>query len=135
MEENSKAPTPQKNEPLWTESIYILSRRRSSRTTNRTGSGIFTELYDTLFDITRLAYTQMLADNDHLNRKMTLKMLNYYVIVMRTVTTFTKRCRHEAYLGIYWWLQHRWIYRYCPSHTEATRNLLGYTGLMGPRRD
>lgn len=35
-----------------------------------------------LFDLTRLVYMQMLADDDTLNRKVKLEMLNYYVFSM-----------------------------------------------------
>lgn len=74
VEENKAAPTPQRNDPIWSEAIFgvdVILRELDQVTE-------FTPSYARLSEITRAAWMLMLGDDDRLNRKITLELLNYH---------------------------------------------------------
>lgn len=77
MEENAAKPTPQKNSPIWEESIFGVDFviKELNQVTE------FTPTFARLLDITRGSFQKCLSNDDRLNRKLTLELLNYHSIV------------------------------------------------------
>lgn len=92
-QENEANPTPQKNDPIWTEAIFgvdVILCELNQVTE-------FTPSYARLNDIIRSSFGQMLGD-DRLNRKLIVELLNYHstaVLWARLLDIKAKRAHAE----------------------------------------
>lgn len=74
VEKIDAAPTPQRNEPIWSEAIFGVDvvLKELDQVTE------FIPSFARLNDINRVSWILMLGDDDRLNRKLTLELLNYH---------------------------------------------------------
>lgn len=92
--ENASKPTPQKNEPMWADSIFGVDVALRELTPTEE----FSPGFQRLPVITKEIYTNVAADDTQVNKKFTLEMLDYYATTLlwaRLIDLKAKRANVE----------------------------------------